>query len=399
MPRRDKGPAWRIGVALPAAALAAAVCLSVPSMRPTAALQANPPAEDSLRTIRIGVFSLFRPTELVLQAAKGSSLAVELGNSSLALPANNPSLIVHASNGEIQVQLTPESRPMSGKSLRAHSLTPGAEDSTRFVLEVPGKLRREYSGALEIRAHGQTLEAIVTMPLETAVASVVQAESPPGAGIEALKAQAVAARSFFVARQTSHLDFDFCDTTHCQFLRSPPAFGTLAAQAARDTEGLVLTWHDDNTAQDKTLAAMYARSCGGRGRTLREIGAPSTGYPYYTVRCAYCRRHPELWRRAIPAEAQTEARSGSRSGAEPRTERDRLDFNRIHGWGAIPSIAETSRGSTDTGEPGWISGRGVGHGVGLCQLGAADMARRGASFAQILAHYYPNTRLASIPAR
>lgn len=401
MPRRDKrsGSAWRTGAAMLTAALAVAVCLCAPSMRPTAALQANPPGQNALRTVRIGVFSLFRPTELVLRPVQGSSLAIELGNSSLALPANNPSLIVHASNGEIQIQLTPESRPMKGNSLRAHSLTPPAEGTTRFWLEVPGRLRREYEGALEIRAHGQTLEAIVAMPLEIAVASVVQAESPPGVRIEALKAQAVAARSFFMARQASHLDFDFCDTTHCQFLRSPPAFGTLAAQAARATEGLVLTWHDDNSAQDKTLAAMYARSCGGRSRTLREIGAPSAGYPYYAVRCAYCRRHPELWRRAIPAEAQIGAQSGSRSGSEPRTERDRLDFNRIHGWGAIPSIAETSHGSTNDGEPGWISGRGVGHGVGLCQLGAADMARRGASFAQILAHYYPNTRLASIPAR
>jgi stage II sporulation protein D len=194
--------------------------------------------------------------------------------------------------------------------------------------------------------------------------------------LQALKAQAVAARSFLVARQTGHADFDFCDTTHCQFLRSPPEPGSEPDKAARSTQGLVLEWHDD-TGKDRPLAAMYARSCGGRTRTLREVGVRSDGYPYYPVRCDYCSRHPEVWQREA-------------KGA-PRTEQERLAFNRIHGWGAVPSLPASGTGSDDK-----IQGRGVGHGIGLCQLGAADMARQGATFAQILAHYYPNTKLTTI---
>ena len=76
---------------------------------------------------------------------------------------------------------------------------------------------------------------MVTMDLETAVASVVAAESPPGAGLESLKAQAVVARSFLVAAHGRHARSDFCDTTHCQFLREPPAEGSLAERAARNT--------------------------------------------------------------------------------------------------------------------------------------------------------------------
>jgi peptidoglycan hydrolase-like amidase len=388
----------RTGSAMRAAALAivAGVCGASISIRPATGQAATP---QSARTVRIGVFSLFRPTELVLRpvVAQGSSLVVDVGSSSLTLTANGSSLTVRESNGEVLVRSTSESPWMRGVFLRAHAFHSRSAESMRFWLEVPGKLRREYAGTLEIRAHGQILEAIVTMPLETAVASVVQAESPAGAGIEALKAQAVAARSFLVARQTSHVDFDFCDTTHCQFLRSPPAFDSPAAQAARATDGLILSWHDEISAQDQTIAAMYARSCGGRTRTLSEIGMKSGGYPYYAVRCVYCSHHPEIWRREALSETLLEP--GSASSHEPKTERDRLNFNRIHGWGAMPSIAEGPRDSTDADEGRWIAGRGVGHGIGLCQLGAADMARHGASFAQILAHYYPNTRLATIPAR
>src|SRR5208283_1270192 len=65
------------------------------------------------------------------------------------------------------------------------------------------------------------LTAVVTMDLEPAVASVVAAEGTVDAPSEALKALAVAARSYFVAGKGRHRDFDFCDTTHCQFLREP----------------------------------------------------------------------------------------------------------------------------------------------------------------------------------
>jgi stage II sporulation protein D len=250
---------------------------------------------------------------------------------------------------------------------------------------VPGKLRRQYAGTLEVRARGSIVEAVVAMPLETAVASIVEAESPHGAGMEAVKAQAVAARSFLAARRSSHVGFDFCDTTHCQFLRSPPASGSQAAKAAQATRGLILTWHDPGSDRDRTVAAMYARSCGGRTRTLREIGARgnnwSNEYPYYAVRCAYCTRHPEVWQRegnGLP---------------RPDSEAGRLAYNRIHGWGAIPSLpASTPDQSAEI-----FAGRGIGHGLGLCQLGAASMARHGTGFAQILAHYYPNTRLTAMP--
>lgn len=368
MIRRDKpAPANSVGrIAIAVLAVASAAPISV------AQAQTNP----SAATVRISVFSLFHPRELVLRPAQGSHLTVELGGRTQAFSSGDPPIVLRATAGAVEAsgasgaligKAVYESPRLQGSILRAHAV------DSRFWLDVPGKLRRVFSGTLEVRAHGQVLEAIVTMPLETAVASVVAAESPPGAGIEALKAQAVAARSFLVARQAAHAGFDFCDTTHCQFLRSPPPQDSPAAQATRTTQGLVLTWHDEATAQDRPLAAMYARSCGGRTRTLREIGLPASGYPYYAVHCTYCTHHPEIWQR--------ETRS------EPRTEQDRLAFNRLHGWGAIPSLAQPAN------QAGSILGKGNGHGLGLCQLGAADMARHGATFAAILAHYYPNTTI------
>lgn len=339
--------------------------------------------------VQIGVLGLFHPRELGLEAIAGSPLVVELGSESRVLKDNDGVVSLVESAGYIELRFvsdeTARRTPMRGERLTVGALSGG---DACFWLQVTGKitgrLRRRYQGTLEVAVKAHVLQAVVTMPLETAVASIVMAESPPGAGLEALKAQAVASRSFLAARQSGHLDFDFCDTTHCQFMRSPPEETNPAWKAALETTGLVMAYRTDagqGEATDQPIAAMYSRSCGGRTRTLREIGMRSNGgYPYYAVRCTYCLRHPERWTRA--------------PGAHASTERERMAWNRVHGWGAIPGLPEDTDKILEGAQR--ISGRGIGHGLGLCQLGAADMARHGAGFAEILMHYYPNTMLASI---
>jgi len=341
----------------------AGVCLvTLALFSGTNAVLAAPRVPASQETVRISVLSLFHPKQLRLWAAENSAMELDMGDRDGHLSGSAKAVIASQDN-RIQVRVGLENEWIPAKVLRTKSRD-GAVD---FWLEVPGKIRRRYRGGLEIHSDGHTLEAVVTMPLETAVGSIVDAESPPQAPLEAMKAQAVATRSFLVARQTGHraAGFDFCDTTHCQFLRSPPAADRLAAAAARATAGLILTFRDVSEAQERPLPAMYARSCGGRTRALREIGVRSVnGYPYYAVICEYCTRHPEI------AKPSLERRHLA-------TEGERLAWNRIHGWGSVPSL----------------TGRGTGHGVGLCQLGAAAMARHGASFTEILRHYYPNTML------
>lgn len=338
--------------------------------------------ETDAELVRIGVLGLFHPQELRLTSGRSSALDLRIDRQSYRI-ISEP-VTIGLRGGAMEAQLAAGTPAILAVSLRAVPEASPA-NSGAFWLEVPGKLKRQYAGRLEICAHGSALEAIVTMPLETAVASVVSAESPPGATMAALEAQTVAARSFLAARPAGHADFDFCDTTHCQFLRSPPESGSGPDQASRETRGLVLTWHDEAANRDRTLAAMYARSCGGRTRSLREIGVRGEGYPYYAVSCEYCSRHPELWQRD--------------AGAPVRSERERLAFNRIHGWGAVPSLPAESANDAVHGRGlggRGLGGRGVGHGIGLCQMGAAAMARRGATFAEILAHYYPNTKLLNV---
>jgi stage II sporulation protein D len=249
-----------------------------------------------------------------------------------------------------------------------------------FVLEVPGKIRRVYSGALDVSVDSGVLLPIVTMDLETAVASVVQAESDPGTPIEALKAQAIAARSYFSAGfpaiRGRHHHTNFCDTTHCQFLREPPAPNSPAAAATVSTRGLVLAY------EDRPFTAMYTSSCGGRTRTPAEIGLSDRDYPYFSVACSSCARNPYRWSRRLSRE--------DAAGLQASSETSRLRIDRRLGWDAVPSNNFTVHAEEQGVR---LQGTGQGHGVGMCQNGARAMAEHGASFHDILQHYYPNTQL------
>lgn len=133
------------------------------------------------------------------------------------------------------------------------------------------------------------------MELESAVGSVIAAESVPGAALEALKAQAVVTRSFYAGARGRHSEFDFCDTTHCQFLKQTPSPGSLAARVTDETRGLLLIY------QGRVLAALYSAACGGRTRAL--LTDRNASYPYFSVDCDYCMRHPGILNRYYPATA------------------------------------------------------------------------------------------------
>ena len=199
-------------------------------------------------TVVISVFGLFRPAEFVVQPAR-DPLTVQCGGVSQKLEGAQQLTI---RDGCVIVQ------------------------PSRFVLWLPGRIRREFEGSLRIEAR----QALVEMDLESAVASVVASEMPVDAPTEALRAQAIVARSYYVSN-SNHANGSFCDSTHCQHIRGvvPPEHA--AAKAARATRGMVLEY------EGLVLKAMYSGSCQG----IRQPGAME-GYPYFAVECAYCRRKP-----------------------------------------------------------------------------------------------------------
>ncbi|MBZ5515827.1 MAG: SpoIID/LytB domain-containing protein [Acidobacteriia bacterium] len=314
---------------------------------------------------------MFHPTELTVRPAPQTALLLE-GDGGRMTIEDGKEAHLRVVGGRVEYA--------SGDFAFTASVVRGAGrqgGSAAFVLSVPGRIAREYRGAFEVSVRSGTLVPVVFMDLEVAVASAVAAESPPGAPLEALKAQAIVTRSYYLAARR-HVNFGFCDTTHCQFLREPPAADSPALVAAASTRGLVLTYRGE------IIPALFSASCGGRTRSLREAGMAPQDYPYYSVICEYCLRHAPRWKSVLDLENNVDLLNGS------PTEAQRLRIDRGLGWSTIPGNnyeLEVAGGALI------IQGSGQGHGIGLCQLGAAGMAAQGKSFQEILDYYYLNTSL------
>lgn len=335
-------------------------------------------AQSQTRTVRIGVLSIFHPHELTIAADPTGELLITAGGQRIFLRQGSDCSLLRVRSAGDNLLLSCSSMEIHGGELRASGRN---QQTAGIVVTIPGKIKRRYAGVLELKAKSGELFPIVTMDLETAVASVIQAETTPSTPLEALKAQAIVSRSYFVSGGGRHSEFEFCDLTHCQFLREPPGSDSPAANAAALTQGLVLTY------EEKPVAAMFTRSCGGRTRTPEEIRVSQKGYPYFSVHCDFCYNNPVRWTRKVSRE--------DAALLTLRGENGRLAIGRRLGWNAVPSNNFTPQESD--GEV-TLTGVGQGHGVGLCQRGARSMAEGGSDFRAILDHYFPNTRLAALPA-
>ena len=139
---------------------------------------------------------------------------------------------------------------------------------------------KTYRGAIEIRVDASgRLRAIDWVELETYLRAVVPSELGPEVWpqLEALKAQAVAARTYAVANASQFEDdgYDICATPRCQAYGGAAAEHPLSDRAVESTRGEVAVW------QGKPIDALYTATCGGHTEDAKEI-FPEQAAPYLT---------------------------------------------------------------------------------------------------------------------
>jgi hypothetical protein len=219
----------------------------------------------------------------------------------------------------------------------------------------------------------------VTLPLEHYVAGVLAGEAAGMASVESRKAMAVAARTYALRHRGRHRaeGFDLCDTTHCQDLRiSAITQESLAAVAA--TEGELLWW------QGALADVAYSKNCGGwtagglrdpwcpRDDWVRTISEAELGGSVEVVGRGRGGRVQQLWF----------------AGRYISGDDFQLLVGRNLGWDRLPSTwFEIARAGGEV----VFTGRGRGHGRGLCQEGCARLGASGRDYRKILSFYFPNT--------
>lgn len=136
---------------------------------------------------------------------------------------------------------------------------------------------RSYDGEMEVRCDEEgRLQLINVLPLETYLEGVLPGEMSPRFPLEALKAQAIAARTFFLYNfgRIHREDFyDVCDDVHCQVYVGMDNRAPAVVKAIKATRGLVLTYNDE------LCLTPYSAVCGGHTENAENVW-DGNGRPY-----------------------------------------------------------------------------------------------------------------------
>jgi stage II sporulation protein D len=302
-----------------------------------------------------------------------------------------------------------------------------------YIFNMNGK---KYRGKLKLITNpdGVSFDGVNIIPIESYLAGVAGAEMPNYWEPEALKAQVIAARTYCLytkKRFGQNRKWDVGKTAAHQVYKGIDAESAAIWNAVNQTKGMVLTCKQSNGKED-IFPSYYSSTCGGHTENSKNVFGDSFP-PLDGVSCPYCKdvAKPKFFFWPMYQIDKSDATSrlfqryekirqlGDINDINIARETDYGDFSRSTMIELLSSNgdkellrAEDFRLAIDsTGRKiksacfqledlddcwAFLSGRGWGHGVGMCQCGAEGMARQGKTARQILSYYYPESKILKI---
>ncbi|MEK7813424.1 MAG: SpoIID/LytB domain-containing protein [Candidatus Desantisbacteria bacterium] len=271
---------------------------------------------------------------------------------------------------------------------------------------------KAYRGKLEIsRTNGARILVVNIIDLEQYLYGVVKCEMSDSFPIEALKAQAIIARTFALSNLKKHQDkgYHLCPLVCCQVYNGVSAESKITTESVDKTRSLVLSYENN-------LARTFYHSCCG-GKTAPFIWKENSETPYLQSKnCPFC-KHPRnssySWTQRVSFYEIQKAFSTGEIASVLIKEHDESSraktilichsegnsiinankFRTVLGYTRVKSTMFTLH---NDGQGVVLNGTGYGHGVGLCQWGARGMAEAGYDFKEILGFYYSGVCLQKI---
>ena len=409
------------------------------------------PGENPL--IRV-LISDSEPEIIVIPQADWSVKTLE--GKALGSLASDAEITISFQDGDVVARSASGSQRES--ALRFEPLLPGGSFCLRTTPAQEKDAGHIYEGILEVfPGEGGMLEAVLALPMEEYLKGVVPYEIGPDSPMEALCAQAVAARSeafvALVTRKYAGSHYDICSDVNCQVFRGNERRSPGSDEAVLLTRGHVLLY------EGQPISAYYASNCGGHSEDIRNVWSDRLKEQAYWDSAGfdgpesqsldlsqeedlrawldqdpdvYCNprkyKIPEWahknfrWMREVSAEDLTKWVAGKKDigrvieirplkrGVSGRLVE--LEFVGENGSLILgpelkirrlfsPSLKSGAfiidpQGPPQRPDRFLIRGAGSGHGVGMCQTGAIGMANDGKTFRQILQHYYPRAEVKAL---
>ena len=376
------------------------------------------------------LFCLLLSPAAFVEAAWQPELLVSLGTvgTTLRLSGNVPVVLKRLDNKKVVWQgkakefatltFTDKGWELNGRKLKkadSAALELTVEDERNLSKLVSTYDNKSYRGALRLLPHKGSLQLINRITAEEYLQGVVPEEMPAEWNPEAVKAQAVAARTYALRQRKRHAKegFDVCATTHCQQYGGVAVERAAANQAVKATSGEVLESHG------ALVDALFHTDSGGMTENSEDVW----GSRIDCLRAAKeVRTETYPWEKNITVEKFSEllAKRGKNIGTLKKIElspikigkasKDRTVSGRVkqvtfvgkNGKASITGndlrsmlgLKSTLFGMTMNRNVLFIKGYGWGHGLGMSQHGAKAYAdSEHYDYKKILQHYYQGAEL------
>ncbi len=377
------------------------------SPRPSSGLQQRQIPAELNRPIRVGIFTGFKE---------------------LYLKFNGQQIKVTASGSNIKLQA-------DGQSMEMETREFSNEDGSCIAVaqDVKALQRACYPGSVLFRVSNGKVDAINAVDVEDYLRGVVPYEigKLDSSRVEALKAQAVAARTYAYKHFNSReaLGFDVYADVKDQVYKGLEGATTLTDGAIKATAGVVMTYGGE------FIIAYYHSTCGGKTETLATWNKPNLPYLQSSPDLRpdgspWCSESSYMkWERRFGDKeivdlfkknaSESKAKFSEAKGSEFKKVKSITVKDNLAGGRILTLRVQTDKGHFDvlTDKTRWLfkkggnilpsslfkvthegkewvlTGSGFGHGVGMCQMGVRARAQAGQSFQEILNHYYPGITL------
>jgi stage II sporulation protein D len=352
--------------------------------------------------VKIRLFANQTPESAVFSVIKGKYELNLLNGKILAISVDEPVMIARL-NGKLAV------KKRGTEGFVCDSLIISAKTGNDyFSLMLNGKshIRQYYSGDLQCFPDMGTLVFINISDIDRYISGVVRAEGGSGKNLEYFKTQAIIARTYMYRYFNKHIAdrYNVCDNTHCQAFNGLSS-DSLLNKAALETKGLVILDKDSTL-----IISAFHSNCGGQTSSSDDVWLAVQPY-LKSIVDPYCLNSKNAtWRMSY---SQNEWVNYLRkSGYTGKTD-DPSVFNFVqksrltdYNTGTFSIPLRTMRSDLNLRSTFFsvfagsdsvvLSGKGYGHGVGLCQEGAMMMATKGFKYPEIIRFYYTGVFISDI---
>lgn len=351
----------------------------------------------------IRIYSTFRPESLIFKVASGEYTVGVPGNETVL---GTEELALITKYGDKLAFKIRGSRAIALDSVIFKAVKPGSTFSIR--LDGENTSRQIYRDDLRVKPDLGTIVMINRCDENSYIAGVVSAEAGSGRAPEFYKAQSVIARTYMYKYINKHSSdgYNLCDDIHCQAFKGLTAEKSIN-DAVEKTNGMVILGPDGTL-----IISAFHSNCGGETVSADEVWLTKVPYlrkktdPYcISSRNASWEKSMSLsdWNNAIMSLAELKTNLSSSQAAYDQKSRA-THYKTVHV--NIPftdirnqlGLRSSFFSVIPSGENVILKGRGYGHGVGLCQEGAMNMALKGFGFEEIIKFYYTDVTISEITA-